>query len=72
MTDFFIDDGQRIGVEKLESGVRFLVREVADIFPAVHYVEQHPEARNTRIEIQQVPQDIIDIKRGVIEKFTPE
>ena len=53
MSRIFADDGGRIVVKNLDDGIQLCLYEVADIFPALHYFESHPEARSVKIVVTQ-------------------
>ena len=70
MKKIFSDDGHRIRVEETNRGTRFLVNDVEDIFPVIHYVETYPKVREGEIEVRryQYPFKQSDIA----ETFKPE
>ncbi|MBI2655382.1 hypothetical protein HYX06_03090 [Candidatus Woesearchaeota archaeon] len=72
MPKIFVDDGRKIAVETTDEAVRLLLYEVTDIFPALHYVESHPEARDGEIRVAQSDKKIVPADSQDVEYFRPD
>ncbi|MBW3022889.1 hypothetical protein KY308_02205 [Candidatus Woesearchaeota archaeon] len=72
MSKIFVDDGRKIRVEQFDKDVMLSLHDFADIFPALHYVESHPEIHPKGFGIQKVENKIIPADGEELEEFKPE